>query len=172
MRDLKHSYTILLENIRLRPLYAEDLEQLRAWRNHDLIRINFKDKRLISAEQQKKWYQGYLEDTTDFFFIIEEIGRFNRPVGAVSLYNQHDNTAEFGRFIIEAGEVQGNGIGYKALLAIIQFSTNELQLNSIFLEVLKENVRAFNLYKKAGFVVCDHELNKGEQKTIRMVKQL
>ncbi|MFD0589826.1 GNAT family N-acetyltransferase [Paenibacillus sp. GCM10027627] len=169
---MKHQYSVVFDNVRLRPLEFDDLEQLRLWRNKDSIRVHFKDQRLIDTEQQKAWYERYLLNSTDIFFIIEETSTNSRPVGAVSLYriDSANAKAEFGRFMIGEESAKGLGLGYKTIMGVCEFAFNELKLEQVYLEVLKTNVRAIHLYEKAGFIIQDSTENE-ELDLLYMVKR-
>jgi len=170
---MKHNHMIEYDGIKLRPLENDDLELLRGWRNQVSIRKCFIDQTIIESEQQLKWYQRYLDNPSDIFFIIEETRRLQRPVGAASLYqiNYESSNAEFGRLMIGDTEALGMGIGKKTLDAICDFGFKVLQLETVYLEVLETNTKAINIYQQAGFVVLEkHRTNNIDM--LKMVKGL
>ena len=54
---------------RLRTIEAGDLEDLRAWKNHDRERFFFKG--IIGPEEQAQWYAGFRARPEDFMFMVE-----------------------------------------------------------------------------------------------------
>ena len=51
---MKHDYIIKKDNIRLRPIGAEDLELVLTWRNRDSIRKWFVNQELIEFKKQNE----------------------------------------------------------------------------------------------------------------------
>jgi ribosomal protein S18 acetylase RimI-like enzyme len=51
-------------------------------------------------------------------------------------------------------DFQGRGIGNELMKLIIRLAKHELRKKGIRLTVLKENKRAFHLYRKYGFEIC------------------
>ncbi|MBV9878571.1 MAG: GNAT family N-acetyltransferase [Verrucomicrobia bacterium] len=72
-------------------------------------------------------------------------------IGHVALWGitLKDQCANLG--IILNREVWSQGYGTEALLLVLRYSFNELNLHRIQLEVLAENSRAIRCYQKAGF---------------------
>ena len=147
-------------NAILEPINIKDIELIRNWRNNENNNKVFFNNNYITVENQKKWYEKYKNNITDRMFIIycEHI-----PVGTVALYNidYKNNTAEFGRLLIGDLNSRCKNIGLTATKALCEYGFNKLGLNKITLEVYKENVKAFNLYKKVVFKVVK-EINNNE----------
>jgi len=64
--------------------------------------------------------------------------------------NPEDETLWIVRHMIDA-KLQGKGYGKKGLKAVIKFMRKKFKQKSIFLDVVKSNEIATNLYVKAGF---------------------
>ena len=64
--------------------------------------------------------------------------------------NPEDETLWIVRHMIDAKQ-QGKGYGKKGLKAVIKFMQKKFKHKSIFLDVVKSNEIATNLYVKAGF---------------------
>lgn len=170
---MQHNYVVFGEGVTLRPLAIEDLELLRSWRNSDHIRKWFINKKYINSEQQKMWFNQYLDNDSDIFFIIEDNCNLKRPVGAISLYNidRTNHEAEFGRFMVGDPDARGTGAGRKALRAICEFGLLELELERISLEVIGTNQHAINIYLDLGFIKMDRYV-LGHDIIIKMSKAL
>ena len=145
----KHCPVILGNNVRLRLLQRADIEILRRWRNSD--RDKFIYSKLISPEDQKKWFEGYQEKENDLLFIIEKLNR--KPIGAVSLYriDLSSMRAEFGRMMIGDIKSRKKGFARDASESLIRFAFSTLNLRQLRLEVLKNNKPAIRFYEKIGF---------------------
>ena len=75
----------------------------------------------------------------------------NNWVGTVSLKNI-DNTVKQAEYaIITSTDVHGKGYAYKATMELLDYAFNKLGLNRIYLDVLKDNIRANKFYLKCGF---------------------
>jgi diamine N-acetyltransferase len=167
---MRHDYCIKSENILLRPITAQDIEMTRLWRNRDEIRKCFLFDKIISAEQQINWFDKYLNQCNDLMFIIEEVAQLKSSIGTVALYNinKHTSDAEFGRLIIGEVNASGRGLALKATKAICEFAFNTLGMDRIYLEVFKDNIKAKNLYEKAGFY-CESERVYEGRELIKMI---
>lgn len=73
-------------------------------------------------------------------------------VGTVSLKNINyvDKCAEFA--IISNPKIHGSGLNFDATKEILRYRFYDLQLNRVYLNVLKDNLRANHFYEKVGFV--------------------
>lgn len=152
---MNHQYTFQFENLLLRPLKAEDILILLSWRNKDDIRKNFIHSAIIKKDEQILWYEHYLNNPNDLMFIFEETQIYQKPIGAVGLYNVHRNNAEFGRLMIGEGDALGKGFGYLATLMTCYLGFSKLDLAKIHLKVFSDNQAAWRLYQKIGFVNRD-----------------
>ena len=83
-------------------------------------------------------------------FIIAAEGR---PVGRIGLNNvrPRDRMASLYIFVGER-EVWGQGYGHDALMTLLAYGFDSLNLRQIELWTLADNERALRLYKKSGFV--------------------
>jgi len=79
-------------------------------------------------------------------YIIERKGQ---RLGSFALYNQHNNKAEFGRFMV-VPEEQRNGLGAWALDKAFELAQAQ-RVNRLTLTVREDNAVASNLYTKQGF---------------------
>lgn len=118
----------------------------------------------FSKEEQLKWFKElpYLDNYKIWGVVIGKI-----PVGVFGIKNIKKNSGEYFGYIGNK-EYWGMGIGYEALKIIIQKAEKEFSLQSLYLFVIKSNIRAINLYKKSGF-----EIEKsGNKNQIKMVLNL
>lgn len=100
----------------------------------DFCSKEFIDKH--NVEHQKKYLQNEINEGKDVFMLVEEY-----PVGIVSI---KDNLIE-NLYVLP--EEQGKGYGTKLLLFAISKCKGEAVL-----WILDNNVRAYNLYSKHGFI--------------------
>lgn len=144
--------------VNLRGLEEKNIEMLRGWRNEN--RKFFFNSEIITKDQQKNWFAGYEQKRDDYVFIIEAPKEV--PVGSVSLYHidLSKKTAEYGRIMI-AKKHKRKGYGEDATKVLISYGFSKMGLNEIYLEVIKSNDRAINLYKKLGFTITEEYTENG-----------
>lgn len=150
---MRHNYIIKDGDLTLRSLAENDLELLRNWRNKDHIRTCFIYQEIITEEQQKKWFENYLNSSDDIMFIAEWE---SQPIGAAALYHVKEETAEFGRLMV--GESIPKGFGKRITKSICDFGFSILNLREIYLDVFEDNVKALSIYKKLNFVVINSKI--------------
>jgi diamine N-acetyltransferase len=136
--------------VQLRLIAEADLDMTMSWRNHDEVRIWFKNSQIITREQHRAWYSQYLTRDDDFVFLVEAQGR---PVGHASVYaiDWVEAIGEIGRFMV-APEAGGRGYIGLACGELLQFCAENLRLRSVFLEVKENNFRAIKIYERNGFL--------------------
>ncbi|MFC1649273.1 GNAT family N-acetyltransferase [Patescibacteria group bacterium] len=135
-------------SVKLRPLEKDDIEILRIWRNAS--RKSFLSSHAISQSKQKKWFLNYQNNERDIVFVIEN--NLGESVGAVSLYDFEPDISqvEYGRLIIDPKR-RGKGHAHAATKCLVNYAFKSLGYRTIYLEVLKSNKIALELYKKIGF---------------------
>ena len=74
-----------------------------------------------------------------------------KPIGACGLKKIANGKAEYWGYIGEKS-LWGLGIGKEIIVAMIQKARN-MDLEFLCLRVLKNNVRAYRLYRKMGFIM-------------------
>ena len=138
------------EVITLRLVKEHDLETILAWRNRDEARVWFKTSEKLSFDSHRRWYENYLASRDDFFFIIEAD---DRPVGQCALYriDAQNGSAEVGRFLAAPGQ-SGKGYIARSCAQLVNFGTQKLFLEHLYLEVMEGNVRAIDIYRRCGFI--------------------
>lgn len=150
---MKHQYEYANKRIILKPLEAEDIEDLRNLRNRN--KQFFATQTEITKEGQEKWYQSYLQKDNDIMFKVVLGKKPEQFIGAVAVYDidWEAKTCEFGRIVIDKEKTDEKGIGTQTVEGICQFAFSGLKMKKIKAEVLKENARAIAVYKKVGFVI-------------------
>ena len=146
---MKHDFTCTDGDVILRPMSASDSELYRQLRNLDINRKCFIFSDPITEEGQQKWYRTYLEKPNDYMFsIYNQKGQF---LGGAALYGVTETSAEFGRILIDKATAGKSVTGYQVLSILCQFAKDQLQLQTLHLEVFEDNQPAVKTYEKAGF---------------------
>lgn len=159
---MRHQYSAVYDNVRLRPLEERDIENLRNWRNNEEKTKYLRKIPYITSEMQRKWYMDYLENEDEITFAIDEISELNRMVGSVSLYNFQDDVVEIGKIQIGDEDAGGRGIGRKSLVMAMTIAFKLLGINKVVGSVHQENIAAHKNDMKIGFqIVGKHEAPMG-----------
>ena len=138
------------DNIYLETLSEDHLETLLQWRNNPDNQLAYREYRVLTMEDQYRWFKQIMSDNTSCHFVIKPY-ELDEIIGTVSLTHIHPayNSAEFG-IIIADNNFRGSGYGLDSLQTIIKYGFEELNLNRIWCEVFQNN-QAINLYTKLGF---------------------
>jgi RimJ/RimL family protein N-acetyltransferase len=126
------------------------LTQLRDWRNDPEIRTRTREFRLLSLENQERWYKGLHDDRNTIMFAVTEEG--GKLIGVVGLtYNDWKNRrAEVSIYIGDLG-AQGKGYGFDALRTLMRYGFHHANLHKLYAEIFAFNEPSVRLFEKAGF---------------------
>jgi RimJ/RimL family protein N-acetyltransferase len=108
-------------------------------------------ERETTVEQQRKLIERILSEKKSIFFVAED---GNKLVGFIAALgdnlkrNQHSAYLVLG--ILE--EHQGQGVATKLFKHIFEWA-KEVEISRLELTVIKDNLKAFNLYRKMGFII-------------------
>ena len=128
----------------LRPITKDDLSWARKIRNEN--RQYFIYNKLISEEEQKKWFE-----TLSYPFFIITIGA--EKIGTIAVEEVHGRLEVHNAVIEET--YRRKGVLREALSLLEKKFKKEL-----YIEVLKDNKRAIDAYKKLGFSVVSYRMKK------------
>lgn len=104
-------------------------------------------KESFTPEEEIQWVKEKLEEKAIVFSMIEKkSGRF---IGNIEFMDPKDSTGELG--IAITAEMQDQGFGTEAVLAMIKYGMDQLGLTRIFLRAFPDNARAIHVYEKCGF---------------------
>jgi RimJ/RimL family protein N-acetyltransferase/predicted Fe-S protein YdhL (DUF1289 family) len=131
-------------NISIRKTTIEDVESINKIRNQSSEYLH--DNRKFSIEETKQWFLNNAPDWYSILLEDEMVGYFR-----ISNHSHENRNLYIGADIEESH--RGKGIATIAYPMMVQKLFSERKLNKISLEVLSNNARAYNLYKKLGFVV-------------------
>ena len=139
-----------LAEVTLRPVTSEDLHKLLTWRNKDHIRKWFFHSKVLTMEDQQRWYSLYREKDDDEMFIIQE---GPADIGCIAIYNidKENKQAEIGRIIIGEDKYRSKGFAYGAGIIHLKYAFVTLNMERLYLQIFADNEVAFNLYRKLGF---------------------
>ncbi len=136
------------DHVRLRPIDFDDLKKICRWLNQEEVADGLILRNSVAIADEMIWYENYRKDETKKVFAIEYKGKH---VGNVSLFNI-DTAHHRAMLSVFIGDrrFRRKGIGLEAMKQILAHSFEEMSLNRIWLEVLKENRAAIRTYEKLG----------------------
>jgi diamine N-acetyltransferase len=144
-------------SVYLRSLKLVDAKTSYLWRNNPLIWqfTRFKPVKPISESMETEWLKKALSNTKEYRFAIclKSNGQY---LGNVQLIDVKSKNAELHLFIGNPS-FWGKGIGRQATALILNYGFTYLGLDSIRLDVHKDNYPAIALYNKLGFFVNGEE---------------
>jgi Acetyltransferases, including N-acetylases of ribosomal proteins len=154
---MNHSLKGEYGRIILRPLEAEEIEELRLLRNRE--RKWFKSSDEISSQAQKEWYRRYCDTNNDYMFAVCLKEEPQTVVGYSALYNIDfvKKEGEFGRLLIDKEKSGLKGLGVDVSAATCLTGFGALELEKIYLSVYEKNISAVKTYERCGFSVYKTE---------------
>jgi RimJ/RimL family protein N-acetyltransferase len=108
-------------------------------------------ERETTVEQQRKLIEKILSEKNSIFFVTEfenKLVGFIAALGGNLKRNRHSVYLVLG--VLE--DYQGQGVATKLFNKVFEWA-KEVEISRLGLTVIKGNTKAFNLYKKMGFVL-------------------
>ena len=138
------------DKVTFRAIERDDLAQLRDWRNDPEIRTRTREFRLLSMENQERWYNGLHDDKNTIMFAVTNEG--NKLIGVVGLtyIDWKNRRAEVSIYIGER-DAQGKGYGIDALRTLMKYGFQHVNLHKLYAEIFAFNEPSVKLFEKAGF---------------------
>ena len=112
----------------------------------DMQKLVSNKKRNVTIEQELEWIKKK-KDNNIFSMIEKNTYKF---IGNVELMNVTDKDAEMGICITRG--MQNKKYGTEAIMRILDYGFNTINLNEIYLIVFSTNLRALHTYTKLGFI--------------------
>lgn len=139
------------KKVMLRAMEKTDLELVRQLFNdpdveHNVVGWSFP----LSSYQQEKWFEMHYSENNSFRFIIETFEGETVGVATLVDIDWKNRRAEHGIKILKM-ENRHKGIGTDAVMAIMRYAFDELQLIRLDGAWFEDNVASKNMYMKCGW---------------------
>ena len=140
----------------LRSLDENSAELLRKWRNQKKIRQWMQYQKLISKEEQQKWFKN-LDNSSAYFIIYYR----QSAIGMTHLgqIQKEEKVADAGLFIADLS-FHGTGVALGASLLLLDYAFGQLELEKVTAKVAQENIKAIQYNELLGFQL-EKKLNEG-----------
>lgn len=136
------------KRMKMRAMTVEDAGLLIEWyKQKDLMKhVGFDDGLEVSLEKQQERIINQKNDERLLMLTLLD----GTPIGECHYFNIKNASCEIG---IKIGDLnyQGKGYGKEGLQMLLAHLFGVLGIRMVFLDTLKENERAQNLYKSVGF---------------------
>jgi diamine N-acetyltransferase len=140
------------EKVYLRPILKSDITYLNEWKNDEEVYMFLGGGFMpMSIDQQEKWIDAMIDTSgNNKRFIICDNN--NIPTGMIGLYdiNWIHRTCEIGVYI-GSKEAQGKGYGKESCRLIEHFAIGYLNIRKVKLNVVSDNITAFNMWESLGY---------------------
>ena len=130
----------------LRPMVLQDLDMVRAWRNHTAIRSFMLESRIITAEEHLSWFMSSVKDENKELFVYEHE---DFPVGFVQV--KHEYRAALAEWGFYAAPDAPKGVGTWMLQTALHHLFSSRNVFKVHAKVLEFNKASIRLHEKLGF---------------------
>lgn len=139
------------EKVYLSPMSIEDAEKYTIWfSNRNNTDGLHHTARLLGIENEREFVENSLKEGKYNFAIVSSVSHELLGNCGINTINHIDRTATVGIFIGDE-ENKNKGYGSEALILLLDYGFNILNLHNIKLDVFSFNERAIACYKKVGF---------------------
>ncbi|UCC27653.1 MAG: GNAT family N-acetyltransferase [Candidatus Bathyarchaeota archaeon] len=140
--------------LRFRPIEREDLKLLHEWENDfELIMYSrSKPMNFVNTAQLEKQYDEWVKDEKELRFMVELIDSED-PIGIARLRREewgNVKTADVGTYIGKK-ELWGKGFGRQIIVALLEMSFNQLNMERSEAWSVEYNHRAHKALEACGF---------------------
>lgn len=132
----------------LRSIESDDIQLLRYWRNLDHVRCRMFMTNYIERDGQQKWFESLNYNLVRYFIFSLE----SKDIGCVNLtkINLSEKTFEGGVFCGDANYLN-HWVNIWACVKIYNYAFFELNLETSYAAILKDNKPALSLNKSLGY---------------------
>ncbi|MDX2189445.1 MAG: GNAT family protein [Bacteroidota bacterium] len=151
----KYSKKLLGDLCYLSPVRLEDAEKYFEWLNDLEVSVNLRAySQQISLETEREYLEKFVKNQiNDCFFGINHKSD-DVLIGNCALMNPDfiNRNAELGIFVGDK-KYWGRGIGTEAIMLLLDFGFNVLNLHNIWLNFVDFNTKSKSIYEKCGFKI-------------------
>lgn len=138
--------------ITLRRLTEDKIEMIRQWRNDPKIQQYMEFKDYITPEMQAAWFKRINNDNNYYFIIVYE----GKEVGLINVkdVDYEQKTGEPGIFIYD-DDCLDSDVAIRASLCMGDFIWNVLQMEKMYIHIMRDNIRAIKYNSLFGYKLAD-----------------
>jgi len=129
-------------------LNDQEKEMVRAWRNNESIRKWMYQDHIITKEEHSNFIRNLKEDNKNLYWLLKNIS--DEYIGVISL-NRIDFRNKNAYLGIYSNPESKLHAGKMIVSSLKELISNVIPLHTLKIEVIENNERAINFYKKSGF---------------------
>lgn len=142
---MKHKFSLDGYCYRLRPVKVEDAEFIIEVRLEDTERNRFIHTISRDVDKQKEWIENYYNKPGDYYFVVEN-RITGEPEGLISFYDQKDDRAEWGRWVIKKNSLAAS----ESVYLLYRIAFEQVGLKELYCCTLAENSSVVSFHKSIG----------------------
>lgn len=131
---MRHSFNITGYSYRLRPIATGDAAFIIEVRLEDEKRNKFINAIPNDVAVQERWLSNYFEREGDYYFVVENV-LTEEPEGLVSIYDECDGKAEWGRWVIKKSSLASA----ESALLVFRTAFEMLGLEELYSRTIEDN---------------------------------
>jgi RimJ/RimL family protein N-acetyltransferase len=140
------------KKVRIRAIEKKDIDEIMKWVNDPEVKSNLLMRYPVSQYQEERWIEAALatDNQRNKTFALET--KDGVYLGGIGLHqiDWENSNAEVG-IVIGKKEYWNKGYGTDAMMAMLNFGFNQMNLHRIYLRVFEFNQRGIRSYEKCGF---------------------
>jgi RimJ/RimL family protein N-acetyltransferase len=140
------------KKIRIRAIEKTDIAEIMKWINDPEVKSNLLMRYPVSQYQEERWIETALstDNQRNKTFALEtKEGVYLGGIG-LNRIDWENGNAEVG-IVIGKKEYWNKGYGTDAMMAMLDFAFNQMNLHRVYLRVFEFNQRGIRSYEKCGF---------------------
>jgi diamine N-acetyltransferase len=140
--------------VRLRPHEMTDLDHCLAWINDPEVKGYLSARYFQSRLSEEDWLRVHASKPISYDHVHFAIDTLDgRHIGSIALHETHPESRKAGLGVmIGDKDCWDHGYGTDAILTLLRFVFDEMNLNRVWLQVDEDNGRAIACYRKCGFI--------------------
>ena len=150
----KTNMKIIHQNMILRTITKDDIEQIRLWRNSEAVNQYLVTRKTVEQHEQNEWFDS-LDPSTSMYFMMEES---SMPFGVIYV---HDVNQEEGSYwgSIFTGDTNylNTHLPVKAVIMVVEFFFKHLHFERMYSKVHYKNLAALEMDQRMGFKEISRE---------------
>lgn len=128
-------------------LNIKEIKLVLSWRNHPTIKEWMYNNEIITFEEHLNYIENLENTTNKSYFLIKQNQSYIGVIDFIDIDRSQDSV-KFGLY----SNINVKGMGVLLLEIIKDYAFNHLKINTLIAEVLEENKKAIELYKKFHFL--------------------
>jgi len=140
------------KKIRIRAIEKTDIDEIMKWINDREVMDNLIMRYPVSRYQEEKWIEKALDESSPRNKVFALETKDGVYLGGIGLHriDWENRNAEAG-IVIGKKEYWNKGYGTDAIMTLLDFAFNRMNLHRVYLKVYDFNLRGIKSYEKCGF---------------------